>query len=114
MMDETTGRLLRDVLLFASAFSVGSALFTATLCLRMYQVNPRRYGAFAAAKIGYAMVVGTVLIRLLLPVDEVEANPWSIFYALGLAISALGFVGVGRAIRAEYVAWEAHQQKGDT
>jgi hypothetical protein len=111
-MSESLPRLARDVLLFASAFSVGSALFAAFLCLRMYRANPRRYASFAAAKIGYALVVGVILLRILLPVEEVTTDGWTIAYACGLALAAVGFVGVGRAIRTEYVAWESRQMKG--
>jgi hypothetical protein len=106
MMVET---VVRDVLVTLSAFSVGSALFTAALCLRMFRANRRRYASFAAAKVGYAIVTGTILLRVLLPNPALPPDGWAIAYAVGLTSAGLGFVGVGRTIRREFVAWEVAQ-----
>ena len=102
---------LRDVVVTLSAFSVFSALFTATLCLRMLRSDLRRYSAFAAAKVGYAIVAGLVLLRILLPSRELPVEPATIIYAAGLMLAALGFVGVGRAVRRDYVEWETEQHE---
>jgi hypothetical protein len=110
-MNESFASLFRDILAMGSAFSVGSALFTAALALRMVKVNRRRYLSFAAAKIGYAIVTGTVLLRIILPLRELPVDGWGIAYAIGLAIAGVGFVGVGRVIRREYVAWEIAQKE---
>ena len=99
--------LARDIIVWLSAFSIGTALFSAALSLRMAKSNWRRYLSFAAAKVGYALVVGTVLVRLLLPAPEVGVDGWSVAYTVGLALAGFGFVGIGRAIRREFVEWES-------
>jgi hypothetical protein len=103
--------LVRDVIVTLSAFSIGSALFTASLALRMYRTSPRRYASFASAKVGYALVVGTVLLRIVLPNRELPIDPWSTAYIAGLVFAGLGFVGVGRTIRREFVAWETQREQ---
>lgn len=106
--------LARDVLVTLSAFSVGSALFTAFLCLRMLNANRRRYLSFASAKVGYAVVVGIILFRILLPTRELPPDAWAVGYAVGLGLAGLGFIGVGRTVRREFIAWETERDKGST
>ena len=99
--------LFRDAIVTLSSFSIGSALFAAVLSLRMFNSNRRRYSSFAAAKVGYALVVGTVLVRIVLPNPSIPLDGYGAFYLGGLALAGIGFVGVGRAIRREFVEWEA-------
>lgn len=103
----TASHLLRDLIFWISAFSCGSALFTTALCLRMWKSNPRRYLAFAGFKVGYAGAVGIVLIRILLPITEVTPDPWAWSYFIAVAVAGVSALGVGRAVRLEYVEWEA-------
>lgn len=108
----TLPHVMRDILFWLSAFSIGTSLFAAALCLRMVKANPRRYLAFAGFKIGYSVVVGTVLIRILLPLNEVPADSWAWAYTIGVALAGASAVGVGRTIRIEYVEWEAERDEG--
>lgn len=110
---ESLGGFFRDLILTLSAFSIGSALFAAVLCLRMFRSNPRRFAAFAAAKVGYALVTGTVLLRIILPNPELPVDGWGFGYVAGLGLAGLGFVGVGRAIRRDFVEWETSQREED-
>lgn len=102
--------LMRDVVFWLSAFSCGSALFTAALALRMLRANPRRYLSFAGFKLGYAIVVGVVLLRLILPAFEISPDPWAYAYVLGLAMAGAASIGVGRAVREEFVEYEARRK----
>lgn len=106
----TSGTIMRDVVFWLSAFSCGSALFTAALSLRMVRANRRRYLSFAGFKIGYAMVVGTVLLRIILSTPEIPPDPWAWAYVVGLAVAGAASIGVGRTIREEFVEYEAGKQ----
>ena len=103
----TANHLMRDAIFWMSAFSCGSALFTAALCLRMWTSNPRRYLAFAGFKAGYAGAVGIVLVRILLPTTEISPDPWAWAYFIAIAVAGVSALGVGRAVRLEFIEWEA-------
>lgn len=102
---------LRDLLITLSAFSIGSALFTAALALLMIKSNPKRYLSFAIAKIGYALVVGTILLVVIIPVPYLRWTFASVVYSAGLVLAGLGFMGVGKAIRIEFTEWEIEQEE---
>jgi hypothetical protein len=110
-MGESLDGVFRDILAMASAFSVGTAVFAAALALRMVKANARRYLSFAAAMVGYATVTGVVLLRIILPLHELPVDGWGAFYTAGLVIGGIGFTGVGRVIRREFVDWETKQEE---
>lgn len=101
--------VFRDILVTLSSYSIGTALFAAALCVRMLKANRRRYLSFAAAKVGYALSVGTVLLRIIIPNPTVAFDGWGAAYTAGLTIAGLGFMGAGRAIRRDFVEWESEQ-----
>lgn len=100
---------VRDLISWASAFSIGTALYCAFLAIRMVRSNPRRYLSFTAAEVGYAMVVGLVLLRIILPAaaEDLPLTTDTVVYLSGLVLAGLGFLGISRVIRLEFVEWES-------
>lgn len=92
---DVLGRLLRNVIFAASAFSVGLATYLAILDgLVFLRTRQRITAAYTLVWGGLALTVGLILWYIVAPIANLGVRPETWTYAVGLAMLAFGTLGV--------------------
>lgn len=101
-----------NLLMIATAFMLGVASYSLYLSSRLYILTgERRWIWHGLVKIGFVFT-SVVLLEILLPTEAHMAMPpngraW--FYLVGVAISGIGVLGVGRSFASELLNAEENQ-----